>query len=108
MGKKSRRRQGREKKSKETKTQQERLDQVDDIKGKMQGQLGLSPATDDATRQFYEIMDHFVETGEGSSGKIKEVIVVSGGVNRRIAYILTNTKEKDCTVRLVALARERK
>lgn len=101
MGKKNRRRPNRVKGQALTKTREDRLKAINDIKGKLEGQLGLTPMVDEATRQLFIIMDTFVENGEAINGKIEDVVVGSGGINRRIHYILTNSKNKDCKVNLL-------
>jgi hypothetical protein len=92
MGKKSRRRD--KKGVKVLKTMEERRSDIDTIKEKLTS-LGLSEEMD-GVAIFYKRAEHFIETGESWSGKIK-----LEGCKRILDLILTGTKGKECLAGLL-------
>jgi len=88
MGKKTK-----AKKQKQYKTRELRQEEIQEIKNKIQ-QLGLTEEMS-YIKDFYNILNNFVETGEGQDGKIKLT-----GLKRILNYILTNTLAKKCLIKL--------
>jgi len=92
MGKKSRRREKKE--PKELKSKGERRQEIETIKEKLTS-LGLSESIK-GVDVFYERAEHFIETGESWSGKIKV-----SGCKRTLDIILTSVKGKECLAALL-------
>ena len=86
MGKKSRR--DRDVKEKKLKDEPARIKAVEVSKKKIE-KLGLSPEIE-GIKQFYDVCDEYVNTGEHYSGKIE-----LNGFKRVLEYILPQTYKTD-------------
>ena len=86
MGKKSRRDRG--VKEKKLKDEPARIKAVEVDKKKIE-ELGLSPEVE-GIKQFYDVCDEYVNTGEHYSGKIE-----LNGFKRVLEYILPQTYQTD-------------
>ena len=91
MGKKNRRK---ERKAKEIKTEKERKEEMDRIKGKLT-ELGLVEEME-GVDEFYKRAKDFEKTGDGWSGKIKVP-----GTKRILDIRLTSNKLKECAMALL-------
>ena len=81
------------KREKPRKTLEERQQQIEEIKGKLEG-LGLSENFD-GIKEFYKYCNDYVEKSIPWSGSIK-----LHGLNRIICAILTTLKNVECSVNL--------